>query len=174
MKEDIFDKAFEYVINFEGGFVSHSNDPGGDTKFGISRKSYPSLDIKNLTIYDAKEIYRRDFWLKSKCNLLHNEKIAIKFFDIAVNTGISNAVRLLQRAILASGVQLIEDGIIGSETIKYANLCNQEVLLAALKSEVAGYYRCLIVKNKSLYAFKKGWLKRAYAKIYTNGAADKI
>jgi len=165
MKDDLFDEAFEYMIKFEGDFVSNSNDPGGDTKFGISRKFYPALDIKNLTISDAKCIYKKDFWLKAKCYCIVHKKIAIKFFDIAVNTGVCNAVKILQRAVMSSGIIIKEDGRIGMRTLDAVNSCKEDVLLAALKSEVAGYYRLIIAKNKLLSTFENGWLKRAYYKI---------
>ncbi len=61
-----FEKAFEYVIQNEGDYVLDKNDPGGETKFGISKRSYPTLNIRDLTLEDAKEIYYRDFWMKGR------------------------------------------------------------------------------------------------------------
>ncbi len=52
-----FEKAFEYVIQNEGGYVFDKNDPGGETKFGITKKSYHALNIRDLTLEDAKKIY---------------------------------------------------------------------------------------------------------------------
>ena len=56
-----FDQAFQKLIGHEGGFVDHPSDPGGATKYGISKRSYPGEDIPGLTLDRAKTIYRRDF-----------------------------------------------------------------------------------------------------------------
>ena len=91
-----FDLAFDRLLNSEGGYVNNPNDPGGETKFGISKRSYPNVDIAALTLQEAKNIYLRDFW-----NPLQDAHPAIKFqvFDFAVNSGIQTAVRKLQAAI---------------------------------------------------------------------------
>ena len=91
-----FDIAFDRLIGAEGGYVNDPKDPGGETKFGISKRSYPNVDIANLTVGDARNIYLRDFW-----NPLGVAHPAIKFqvFDFAVNSGIQTAIRKLQAAI---------------------------------------------------------------------------
>lgn len=91
-----FDEAFDRLVSHEGAYVNHPNDPGGETKFGISKRSYPNVDIKNLTLDGAKEIYRRDFW-----NVVDTAHAAVKFqaFDFAVNSGITTALRKLQSAV---------------------------------------------------------------------------
>jgi len=57
-----FNKAIKFILNAEGGYVNHPKAPGGETKYGISKKSYPNYDIKNLTEEEAITIYKRDFW----------------------------------------------------------------------------------------------------------------
>lgn len=91
-----FDDAFTRLIGSEGGYVNRPDDPGGETKFGISKRSYPQLDIADLTLDEAKAIYLRDFW-----SPLGDAHPAIKFqvFDFAVNSGIQTALRKLQAAI---------------------------------------------------------------------------
>lgn len=93
-----FDVAFDRLIGHEGGYVNDPNDPGGETKWGISKRSYPSLDIAALTRDDAKAIYRRDFWDRIHAEQLP-DGVAFQVFDFAVNSGISTAVRYLQRAV---------------------------------------------------------------------------
>ena len=90
-----FDIAFERLIGHEGGYVNHHDDPGGETKYGITKRSYPSEDIKNLTLEQAKAIYLRDFW-----EPLGDEHPAVKFqaFDLAVNSGVSRAQAFLVEA----------------------------------------------------------------------------
>lgn len=91
-----FDTSFERLIGNEGGYVNNVQDPGGETNWGISKRSYPDVDIKNLTMEGAKQIYLRDFW-----EPLGDAPDAVKFqaFDFAVNSGIQTAVRKLQAAI---------------------------------------------------------------------------
>ena len=92
-----FDQAFARLIDAEGGYVCDPRDPGGETKFGICKRSYPALDIKKIDIGMAKAIYRKDFWepLGDDCH----PAIRYQAFDFAVNSGISTALRKLQQAI---------------------------------------------------------------------------
>ncbi|MDR3179407.1 MAG: hypothetical protein LBT70_00720 [Holosporaceae bacterium] len=158
-----FLKAFDYLMYHEGGYVKDPKDAGGETKYGISKLSYPKLDIKNLTRDQAKKIYFCDFWLKAKCEDIVDENIAIKLFDLAVHSGIQQAIRLIQRALRAAGEQVAEDGIIGPITLAAINKSDPTDLLAALKSEAAGYYRLIANANPSQQKFIEGWLRRAYS-----------
>jgi lysozyme family protein len=81
---------------------------------------------------------------------------------LAVHTGIPQAVKLIQRALLAAGTQVVEDGIIGPETLAAINKSDSTDLLAALKSEAAGFYRLIANANPSQQRFIDGWLNRAY------------
>jgi lysozyme family protein len=162
MYSNKFLKAFDYVMMHEGGYVKDPKDAGGETKFGISKRSYPHLDIKNLTQDRANQIYFCDFWMKCKCENIDDDNIATKFFDLAVHTGIPQAVKLIQRALRATGTQVVEDGIIGPETMAAVNKTDPTDLLAALKSEAAGYYRLIANANPTQQRFIEGWLNRAY------------
>ena len=61
-----FDQAFDRLISNEGGYVNNPADPGGETNWGISKRSYPDVDIANLTREGAKAIYLRDFWQRGQ------------------------------------------------------------------------------------------------------------
>jgi lysozyme family protein len=163
MYSNKFLKAFDYLLKHEGGYVNDAQDPGGETKYGISKRSYPNLDIKKLTLEQAKQIYFCDFWLKAKCEEINDENIATKFFDLTVHTGIPQAVKLIQRALRATGTQVVEDGIIGSITLSAINKADPTDLLAALKAEAAGHYRLIANLNPSQQRFITGWLSRAYS-----------
>ena len=93
-----FQDAFDRLIGHEGGYVNNPDDPGGETNWGISKRSYPNIDIKNLTRDGAKAIYLRDFWNRIKGDKLY-DGVAYQLFDFAVNSGIETAVRYFQRAI---------------------------------------------------------------------------
>ena len=93
-----FQDAFDRLIGHEGGYVNNPEDPGGETNWGISKRSYPNIDIKNLTRDGANAIYLRDFWNRIKGDKLY-DGVAYQLFDFAVNSGIETAVRYFQRAI---------------------------------------------------------------------------
>jgi lysozyme family protein len=158
-----FLKAFKYVMFYEIGYVNDPKDSGGETKHGISKRSYPHLNIKELTHAQAKQIYFVDFWTKAKCEQINDDNLAVKLFDLCVNMGISQAVRLIQRALRAAGCPVTEDGLIGSATLAAVNKVDPTDLLAALKSEAAGYYRLITSANPSQKRFIQGWLSRAYS-----------
>lgn len=91
-----FNTAFDRLLGHEGGYTEGKGDPGGETAWGISKRSYPNVDIRNLTRDQAKALYLRDFWVP-----LGDAHPALKFqvFDFAVNSGIQTAIRKLQAAI---------------------------------------------------------------------------
>ena len=160
-----FEKAVNYVLSNEGGYVYDKNDPGGETKYGISHRSYPTLNIKNLTLEDAKKIYYCDYWLKSKCNQIKDDFVATQVFDLSVNLGIRAATIVLQRALRAGGINVSEDGLIGPVTLSGVSILKPPILLAAIKAEAAGYYRTLAAQKPALQRYLNGWLNRAYRKI---------
>ncbi len=57
-----FDTAVTKTLIHEGGsrVTDDPDDRGGLTRYGISQRSYPDLDIRNLTEDQAKEVYKRD------------------------------------------------------------------------------------------------------------------
>ncbi|MDR1207945.1 MAG: hypothetical protein LBJ89_01180 [Holosporales bacterium] len=154
-----FAKAIKFVMKNEGGFSDDSQDSGGVTKFGISQKSYPDLDIANLTKEQAIEIYQRDFWEPYQ---YFDDRLATKVFDLSVNMGQKRAVQILQRALQCLGAKLVDDGVLGPMTKQAVDLANVDMLLTAIKSEAAGVYRNLAATNTNQNKFLKGWLRRAY------------
>jgi lysozyme family protein len=158
-----FECAINKILENEGGYVKDPRDNGGETKFGISKRSYPKLDIKNLTLEEAKTLYYRDFWASQMYEQINSYKVAEKVFDLAVNVGSNKAHIILQRALRAVGNPVKEDGILGKITLAAINASDEAVLLSALRSEAAGYYRNIVTKNASQNRFINGWLKRAYA-----------
>ena len=94
-----FARAVAFVLAQEGGYSNDPNDPGGETRYGISKRRYPAEDIRNLTVERARELYRRDYWDKNRCGELPAH-MALCVFDAAVNGGAP--VRWLQMAVGAS------------------------------------------------------------------------
>ena len=88
MPTESFDRAINRILAHEGGYVNDRFDPGGETRYGISKRAYPSVDIKNLTRDGAKALYHRDYWQAIQGDELH-PAIAFQVMDAAVNHGVS-------------------------------------------------------------------------------------
>jgi lysozyme family protein len=120
---DAFEQAFKVVVGHEGGYTANPADPGNwtggrcgagachGTNFGISAAAYPQLDIAALTLEQAQDIYRRDYWDRVQCGKLP-ASLALLVFDAAVTNGVARAARWLQAA-----VKVPQDGTIGPATL---------------------------------------------------------
>lgn len=151
-----WEKAIAFVLRMEGGLTKDPDDPGGLTNFGISQKAYPNLDILNLTIDHAKDIYHKDYWLPCSCDSFP-PAVAISLFDCAVNQGTGRAIRLLQ---LGLGIE--PDGIVGSQTISTAFKSGRDGVKHFLGRRLAEYTR-LITANPKLMVFAYNWSYRVIA-----------
>ncbi|MBC7454001.1 MAG: hypothetical protein H7335_09885 [Massilia sp.] len=145
-----FDEAFTRLLKNEGGYTNNPADPGGETKWGISKRSYPNVDIKALTQAEAGDIYRRDFWSV----LGEDVHPAIKFqaFDFGVNSGVQTAIRKLQAAI---GVA--DDGHWGPVSASaLAKLDVNVVLMCYMAQRLRFWANC-----GAWSTMGAGWVKRA-------------
>lgn len=156
-----FEKAIPLLLKWEGGYVNHPNDKGGETKYGITKKRYPCLDIANLTIDTAKSIYKDDFWKPNKIAYIDSQDTANQFFDMVVNHNPKDAVKMVQRALNDLGIKTVVDGIIGANTLSNINKANQESLNKAIAKRRVAFYKMLIDRDSSQKVFEKGWLARA-------------
>lgn len=146
--------ALEFVLRHEGGLANDAADRGGLTKFGISQRAYPHLDIANLTVEQAIEIYARDYWRPIQADQLPFP-IALAVFDTAVNSGVKTAVGMLQELINATA-----DGVIGPQTLA-ALAHHQPGALAQQYCWARMRFLVGIVKrNLSQVRFLAGWTNR--------------
>lgn len=145
-----FEKAFKKVIGHEGGYVNDPKDPGGETKYGISKRAYPHLGIASLDLETAKNIYFNDYWQKVKgCFLEHS--IALNMFDAAVNHGVNRAIKLAQGAV---GVDT--DGILGEKTLTALIKADPVRFNALFNAERLAFYTTL----PTFASFGRGWVRR--------------
>lgn len=158
-----FIKAFNRVVSVEGNYVNDPNDPGGETKFGISKRSYPRLIIKELTLEDARNIYYNDFWLKLSGDKLSDD-LAFQVFDFAVNSGIETSIRYLQRAL-----NVADDGYIGPVTLSAINNANECKLSMKFNAERLDYMTRLNNWNSS----GKGWARRISKNLDYSSSLEK-
>jgi lysozyme family protein len=145
-----FDEAVKVILDHEGGYVFDENDPGGETNFGISRKAYPLVDIKNLTEEKAKFLYRQDYWDFCKCDKLPPPTRLI-IFDCAVNQGVIRATTFIQRFL-----KIQADGIIGPVTLGLINKVDPRAFIAGYAVLRHNAY----VSNPNWKYYGAGWSKR--------------
>jgi lysozyme family protein len=158
--QKVFDAAMIFLFDSEGGLSDDLYDMGGLTKYGITQKKYPDLDIANLTRSDAKKIYYRDYWLKIKCNVFA-APLAIVLFDSGVNCGTGSAAKWLQKSCNKLGANLKIDGRIGPKTI---NAClalpHRKVLDHIIAYRLDRYFN-LTKRHPTQMRFIRGWMRRA-------------
>ena len=132
-----FQKAVDDLIdNWEGTtFTQTSGDAGGGTKFGISSRSYPDVDVKNLTREDAEEIYYRDFWIRPGVQAFTDPVMRAKVFNMGVLMGPGVAEHL------AVGCENIDE---------YRQVCER-------------HFQGIVIRNPQDGKFLKGWTRRALA-----------
>lgn len=128
-----FRKSLKFTLAEEGGYVNDPKDPGGETKWGISKRAYPLLNIKNLTPQQAADIYAKDYWDASGCDNIPWPLCAV-VFDTAVNCGVGRVLGWLRARPEQSASDLIQ-----RRKQYYTDLCN---------------------KNTNLIRFAKGWWAR--------------
>lgn len=150
---DLFPVALAFVLLKEGGatVTEDPDDPGGLTKYGISQRAYPKLDIRNLTQAQASNIYRADYWLAAGCDRVPGA-IGMMLFDIAVNQGQVTAAKLLQEA---AGTP--PDGKIGPRTVAAVARKHPRDMLG--EYTVRRLMRYAATKNFEKYGL--GWNRRA-------------
>ena len=162
-----FEQAFDRLIGHEAGYSDDPGDPGNwtggrrnagilkGTKYGIAANTYPDVDIKALTLEQAKAIYRRDWWDKIGADEL-DSAIVFQMWDFAVNAGMGTARRLLQRV---AGVP--EDGIVGPRTIAAVKAIDKNDVLLRYTAARLRYYTSL----STWPSYGKGWTNRVAGQL---------
>jgi lysozyme family protein len=136
-----FDKSIEFVLSWEGGYVNDPKDPGGETNFGISKHSFPTLDIKNLTRDQAKQIYFEKYWLKAGCDRLA-WPLNMVVMDTSVNCGVIPALEMLKD--------------VSKDDINHTAMdMAKDMIVRRLD-----YYLKICKANNKLDIFLKGWFRR--------------
>lgn len=152
MQED-WEPAIAFVLKEEGGYTVDPNDHGGETNFGISKNRYPNVDIKNLTVEDAKALYKKDFWEFCHCDELPSP-LAIAVFDGAVNQGERTSIKMMQIAL-----NVTVDGLIGPKTISAIFKAGSNLTRQYLAQRMVRYIR-IVMKDNSQQVFAENWSGR--------------
>lgn len=148
-----WDKAIKHVLEWEGGYSNDPDDPGGETRWGISKRGHPALDIKNLTVEQARAIYRNEYWREVEGDKLP-EPLAIMMMDSAVNCGISRSVKWLQKVL-----RVQQDGNLGPVTLAAVKTQTAIALAKEVADQRERHYRLL----RQWPRFGRGWMNRLNA-----------
>lgn len=162
-----FDEAFDRLIGHEAGYSDDPRDPGNwtggrpnvgvlkGTKFGIAANTYPDLDIRSLTLEQAKAIYRRDWWDKIGADEV-DPAIVFQMWDFAVNASMGTAKRQLQRV-----VGVAEDGVFGPRTLAAIKAMDKNDVLMRFNAARLRYYTSLSTWG----TYGKGWTNRVAGQL---------
>jgi len=176
-----FDYSIDLIFKVEGGYSNHPKDNGGATKFGITQHTlnvynkfstdgHPAtLLVKDLSAFEAREIYQNMFWDPLSLSEIEDQKLAHILFDQAINQGGQVAVRRFQHAYnyVARGcVKLSEDGIVGPLTLVAINSCPSKNRMGLEFIKLCQHYYVNIVKvQPNQIAFLSGWIARSHKLI---------
>lgn len=147
---NIFRLYIERVLGNEDGYVNDPEDPGGETKWGISKRSYPNLNIKALSREQAIEIYFTDFWTKVYHVGIPNA-VVYQLLDSAVHSGIHESIRFLQRAL-----DVADDGDFGRISRGALRVADLNDTLLCFLAERLEY----MTRRKNWRSHGKGWARR--------------
>ena len=145
-----FDQCFDKLISHEGGVSENPKDPGGLTNYGISQRAYPNLDIRSLTLAEVKQLYKRDYWDRAQCDQLPSQ-LSYLVFDAAVNSGIGQSIRFLQRAVGTA-----DDGVMGAITLSAIKRMDAESVCAKFLGQRLEF----MAKLSTWDTFSRGWCRR--------------
>ena len=153
-----FETALKVLLNHEGGFVNHPKDPGGMTNLGVTKKVWEEwvghpVDesaMRDLTPDMVAPLYKAKYWNKVYGDKLpHGVDLCV--FDCAVNSGVSRAAKLLQRAV---GVD--DDGMIGNITLTACEAVSPDLIIQRFSEERLAFLQAL----PTFATFGKGWTRR--------------
>lgn len=158
-----FQIAFESTLRREDSELSGviTYDTGGVTRLGVSQKAHPEVfpEMEECSLARALEIAAqiyRQYWF---CDEVNSQLVACKLFDLSVNMGTHQAIKLAQQSCGAS-----VDGVWGPETLKAINNQDPMLMLNALKYHACQFYEALAHSDPEKYnAYLKGWENRANA-----------
>ncbi len=169
-----FDLILKKTLSHEGGYVNHPNDKGGATNYGITQDTLSSYlkrsatieDVKNIDLAIVEAIYMKNFYIANNVQNL-DYTIQTQVFDMCVNHGGRNAIKLLQKTVnllCSTGDRLIADGINGKNTQKIVNQIAKKdavKLNNILSRRRLEFYDNIIAAKPSQKVFKNGWYARA-------------
>lgn len=153
-----FNSAITKTLAHEGGetFTNDTSDRGGATKYGISERAYPELDIRNLSEDQAKAIYKRDYWDRIRGDDIQSQMIAETIFDVCVNMGVAGGSKLAQKTLKIEPA----DGIIGPQSLAVINAADEDLFVAKFALAKIQRYTEICQADDSQKKYLLGWINR--------------
>lgn len=158
-----FREALPHVLRYEGGYVNDPADPGGATNKGITQRVYdsyrtrralPRQSVAKITDAEVEAIYLTNYWQAGHCDLMP-WPLSFAHFDACVNAGLSQALKLLQRA-----ARVQDDGRWGPTTAAAVRSQPTSILMAEQLLERLRFYDLLVQQKPALGKFFRGWVNR--------------
>lgn len=160
-----FAPAFDFLMRHEDPGLTGkvTRDSGGLTRWGISQNAYPNLDIANLSLEDAGNLYRNDYFKPIRGYDYLSQDVANKLLDAAVNMGVHMASKLAQECANLCGQDVHEDGVIGTFTVNAINAINPILFLDKYRELLTAHYKDIAAARPDEAKYLNGWLTRASA-----------
>jgi lysozyme family protein len=166
-----FDQAFAKVIAHEGGYVNDHDDHGGETNLGVTKAAWAAYlgravldgEMKAITVNDVKPFYKSMYWDRIRGDDLP-AGVDYAAFDFAVNAGVKQSAKFLQRAVGATA-----DGVIGPATLGLIKGNSPQSILDSFTQQKEDFYRGIVARDASQQKFIKGWMSRV-ASVQTTAA----
>jgi lysozyme family protein len=153
----MFERAVAITLDLEGRDSNRDpkDDPGGYTRFGFAQKFNPDIDVRKLTLEEAKERYRARYWNVCRCGEMP-WPVALAVWDFAVNSGPSDAAKALQLSLGG----LVVDGVIGPQTIGRVSVRSKDAGMLVDRIQTERVMHMMRLPNWD--ANKIGWLRRTH------------
>lgn len=160
-----FQKAVDYTLQNEAGFVDDPRDPGGPTNWGITHETLSrwrarpvsTFDVKSLSRDQAMEIYKAYYWDTMALSQVKSDEVAMAVFDIGVNRGIHPSLRYAQQAL-----NIHVDGVAGEKTQAALSAVDATQFLLKFIPAVSRGYIELCVENPARLVYLQGWVSRCH------------
>lgn len=154
------------ILKWEGGWANDSLDRGGMTMKGITMDSYKTFcqtqnrpiptpsDLQNISEDEWSNIFKTMYWDRWKADQIQNQSIANILVDWVWASGVWG-VKIPQRLL---GV--VEDGIVGSQTITALNRQNPAEFFAKVHAKRIYFVENIVHRDPTQARFIKGWKNR--------------
>lgn len=150
-------------LTFYGIYEKWNKDWNGWSIVKNQLKLTPDIKIaskilaKNVILKSLVfERIKTNYWDKAKLDNINSQKIADEIFLFGFNVDMKVAIKKTQKLI-----NVPQDGIIGSQTIKALNSFDVNVFDIEFDKEEISYYDAIIKSKPYLAPNEKGWYKRA-------------
>jgi len=157
---DNFETCLALILAHEGGYIDHPKDPGGRTNHGVTQRVWEEWtghevdekQMRALTPELVAPLYKRKYWDACRADELL-DGVDYVVFDVAVNSGVGRAVKLLQQSVGAT-----PDGGFGSITMALTKKAEEDP--TRLIEQYCARRLEFLQSLKTFETFGKGWSRR--------------